>query len=91
MSAFVEAATYRSHAMTAKLVTARKSHQCEYSRDSSWARACRTVRPGDQYVRVTVFPGHDFIDTNAPSTGACCLVCAEGYIGLDDVARAAGA
>ena len=75
----VEAATYRDHALVAKLVTARKPHRCDYSRDSSWFRACRDIRPGDQYVRITTFPGHDFIEVTTPVTGACCLPCAEGY------------
>lgn len=83
----IEATTYRSHAMTARLVTARKGHRCDYSRDVSWGRACRPIAPGDQYVRVTVFPGHDFIECKAPQSGACCLPCAEGYIGLDTLTK----
>lgn len=87
----IEATVFRSHALTARLVTARKSHPCDYSRDVSWGRACRTVRPGEQYVRVTLFPGHDFVEVKQPTTGACCLACAEGYDGLDSLTRAASA
>lgn len=85
--ALIDATVYRSHAMTARLVTARKSHGCDYSRDSSWSRACHTIQPGEQYVRVTVFPGHDYMETPRPTSGACCLPCAEGYIGLDTLTR----
>lgn len=81
--ALIEACIYRDHAMVAKLVTARKGHGCDFSRDTSWARPCRPIQPGDQYVRITIFPGHDFREVRVPETGACCLGCASGYSGLD--------
>lgn len=92
MNRLIDATLYRDHAMTARLVTARKSHHCDYSRDVSWGRACRVyVAPGEKYVRVTVFPGHDMYETDVPESGACCLPCAEGYIGLDRLAKLATA
>jgi hypothetical protein len=77
---------YRGHCETFQLVTARKTHRCDYSRDLSWFRACAMhIKPGNKYVRVTVFPGHDFIDVEVPTSGACCVVCAEGYNFMDDL------
>lgn len=86
---FVEITTFRAQGLAAKLVTARKGRPCDYSRDTSWYRACQYIRPGQQYVRVTVFPGHDFLEVKHPETGACCIACAEGYPEFEDIARTA--
>lgn len=75
---------YRGACEKFELVTARKSHQCRYSRDTSWFRVCSgTVAPGEQYVRVTTYPGHDVVEVSKPTTGACCVGCASGYNHMD--------
>ncbi len=76
---------YRGAFEVFRLRTARKGHSCDYSRDSSWYRACKPIQAGEQYVHVTVFPGHDFVRTEHPITGACCLACAGGYTGMDQI------
>jgi hypothetical protein len=91
MSDVIEAVHYRAHAYVARLVTARKYHRCAFSRDVSWGRACRDIRSGDQYIRITVFPGHDVIDTDRPVTDPCCLACAHGYDGISSLVPAEAA
>lgn len=76
---------YRGASQVFRLVTARKGYRCDYSRDDSWFRFCKSIAPGEQYVRVTVYPGHDFVETKVPATGACCLACASGYTGMEEV------
>lgn len=83
-----DATVYRGANEVFRLRTSRKNRACDYSRDTSWARACTPIRPGQQYVHVTVYPGHDVVETNRPQTGACCLACARGYTGMDDLVSA---
>ncbi len=59
---------------TSKVVTARKAHGCAMADDGSWARACHTVQPGEQYVRVTMF----WPWNRAPLSAAVCAACADG-------------
>ncbi len=79
---------YRGACEKFELVTARKSHRCDFSRDTSWFRGCaQTIQPGQKYVRVTTYPGHDVVEVSTPSTGACCLACADGYTHMDTLSR----
>ena len=80
-----QARVYFGHCETFRLRKSRKDRTCDYSRDTSWFRLCRTIRPGDDYVHVTAYPGHDYVQTKVPTSGACCVVCAEGYAGMDDL------
>jgi hypothetical protein len=77
------ATVYRGAHEVFRLRTSRKYRRCDYSRDTSWFRACSDIKPGQQYVHVTVYPGHDFVQTDRPQVGACCIACASGYTGMD--------
>lgn len=83
-----DAKVYRGAHEVFRLRTARKGRRCDYSRDTSWFRFCKPIEPGQQYIHVTVYPGHDFVQTDRPATGACCLACAEGYTGMETIVRA---
>ena len=77
---------YVDYCHVARLLKARKQHRCEI-RDH-YPYPCRTISPGDLYIRSTIFPGHDAAgsrwDKNArPQSQAVCLNCARNYIGLD--------
>jgi len=73
---------------TAKVVTARKPHQCDAWADSSWARSCTgRIQPGEQYVRMVCFPG-DVNSSGVPWVMRACPACASSYTGpAGDVAR----
>lgn len=74
IQAVIDAVAYNAYPNTAKVITARKSHLCSMAPDVSWGRACRTIRPGEQYVRVTVF----WPARRAPITAAVCAACVDG-------------
>lgn len=76
--AIIEALTYDAWPYSARVVRARKRHQCSLVGDVSWFRACRTVEPGEQYVRVAVF----WPWRRAPLAAAVCRSCADGYAEL---------
>lgn len=68
---------------TARLVLARRAHQCH---ETSWAApgCTRTINAGEWYVRSTIFPGHDSGYAGDPGHGhpvsaALCLPCAANY------------
>lgn len=78
-----EADVYRGVCEVFRLRTSRKHRRCDYSRDTSWYHVCTPISPGQQYIHVTAYPGHDVVETDRPQSGACCLNCASGYTGMD--------
>lgn len=72
-NAFIDAVAYNAFPTAMKVVKARKAHHCVVSADVSWGRACHPVRPGEQYVRVTMF----WPWRRAPLVGAVCSACAQ--------------
>lgn len=69
----IEAVAWKGYPYKARAVKARKAHACDMASDVSWGRACRTIQPGETYVRVKVFRFG-----NPPLRGAICTACAEG-------------
>lgn len=73
--------------MRVREIKARKPHVCAAREDGSWARACRSIRSGDLYHRVTVFPGEhlslwqadDIEGQNRPESIALCATCGPAY------------
>lgn len=65
------------HGSTRKIVTARKSYTCD------WIFAHdRRIEPGDQYVRLTIFPNHDYLGDPAGRWGTpyqlrICAMCGD--------------
>lgn len=80
---------YHGHCEVFRLRISRRHRRCEYSRDTTWFHPCSDIAPGQQYIHITVYPGHDFIDVKEPSASACCLGCASGYSGMEDLIPAA--
>lgn len=85
--AIIDAIAYNAWPHVAKVVTARKSHLCSMVEDVSWGRACRTVRPGERYVRVTVF----WPCSHAPLSAAVCAACADGCHNLPRIPESVNA
>lgn len=65
----------------AKVVKARKRHQCDGYRDNTWFRACDGwIRPGQRYVRMVCFPG-DVNSSGWPWVMRACPGCGSAYTG----------
>jgi hypothetical protein len=73
---------------TAKIVTARKSYNCDAAQDASWFRHCSgRIAAGQQYVRMVCFPG-DVNSSHVPWVMRACPACATSYTGpAGDIAR----
>lgn len=61
---------------------ARKKHHCDERRD--WDGCVRTIQPGDVYLEVTLFPGHDTVPVARPTRYAQCAKCSLDRIDLLD-------
>lgn len=60
-----------------RTVRARKARRCGAYVGGGW---CTTrIEPGDDYVRVVVFPGHECNDGPAPLVLVLCVPCATEY------------
>ena len=73
---------YRGVSEVYRVRTAHKTHRCSHRR---WDTVCVGIEAGDPYVQVTVYPGHDFVETTVPVTSSCCVSCATGWIHMDSL------
>jgi hypothetical protein len=80
---------FRGHCEVFRLRTSRWHRRCDYSRDTTWFHPCSGIAPGQRYIHVTIYPGHDYVSVEKPSTGSCCLGCASGYSGMGELVPAA--
>lgn len=88
-------AKVRCHGLSARIVTARKTHWCTDRR-----RECsHKIEPGQRYVRTVMFPNHDaysYVDPvthrplRRPIPHDLCLACASNYDDIGQIARDAG-
>lgn len=61
----------KTSGLTAYTVTARLAWHCW----NGGYGCTRRIEPGEEYVRVTVFPNHDVSRAHFPQTHHCCQTC----------------